>query len=611
MRLHQILREGSRAIGAGGWALLAAASAALAGLSFYNFLLFHVLAEGFSITVCILLFVVAWQTHRFTHNNFLMYLANGCFWVAMLDLVHTITYKGMRIFPIDGANTATQFWLAARYVQALAFVTAPAFLIRPVPTIASFAGFGLLSAVLYAAIMSGHFPDAYVDGVGLTPFKIVSEYIIIAVLALAAGRLWARRALIDPVMLGMIALALTFGMLSEFAFTLYVNVYGLSNVLGHIIKLAAFWMIFSAVLRANLLKPYELLEATVSRLRLTQFAVDQAGDAVFWLTREGRFQYVNDAGCALLQRPREAILSGSVFDAGPPFTPKNWRAHLLALGKAGEVRIEIALTRANGEVVPTEISSNLLVFEDQRYIVAIVRDVSDRRKAVDALVRSNNELARFAAVASHDLQEPLRKILAYSHLFSQRRGAAFDEEEKKYLAFIVEGAARMRDMVRELQAYAQIGDRIGPFVRVDMNSLAALAIESLKGAIEETKAEITVGPLPEVAADAEQLTFVLRSLLGNAIKFRRTDVAPTVSLTARTLGGQHYFAVADNGIGIDAQHRDRVFDVFTRLHAHTRYPGAGMGLAACKRIVERHGGRIWVEAAAGPGSRFCFTLPAR
>jgi light-regulated signal transduction histidine kinase (bacteriophytochrome) len=245
------------------------------------------------------------------------------------------------------------------------------------------------------------------------------------------------------------------------------------------------------------------------------------------------------------------------------------------------------------------------------------REITERRQAEEALVdrtkelgRSNAELEQFAYVASHDLQEPLRMVSSYVQLFAKRYQGQVDEQADKYIQYAVEGARRMSLLIGGLLEYSRVGRQdLTPRV---VNAELALeqAMSNLRAVFEETGAEVSHDPLPDVVADAAQLMQVLQNLLGNAVKFRRAGVPPRVRVTATRGEGEWLFAVEDNGIGIAAQHAERVFVIFQRLHTRADYPGTGIGLAICKKVVERHGGRIWVDAAPDQGSIFRFTLPA-
>ncbi len=230
--------------------------------SFVNFLLFHVLAEVFSVIVAFMCFMVTWQTHPYTRNHYLPYLGNGLFWIAAIDLVHTFTYKGMNLTGSSG-DTAIQLWIVARYLQSLLLLTAPFFISRSLSIHRNFMLFGVIAITFYALVMSGFFPVCFIEGEGLTPFKIYSEYIITTILLFSIVHLLSRRKIVEKTVLSHIIVATVLTMLSELAFTLYVDLYGLSNIVGHLFKYFAFVMIFKAIVQKTLTEPYTVLETRV------------------------------------------------------------------------------------------------------------------------------------------------------------------------------------------------------------------------------------------------------------------------------------------------------------------------------------------------------------
>ncbi len=226
------------------------------------------------------------------------------------------------------------------------------------------------------------------------------------------------------------------------------------------------------------------------------------------------------------------------------------------------------------------------------------------------LQRSNAELEQFAYVASHDLQEPLRKVASFCQLIEKRYSGQLDERGEQYIEFAVDGAKRMQQLINDLLAFSRVGRVAAEHTVVDLDDVARQALASLAVAIEETGAEVVVGPLPKVLGEASLLAGVFQNLIGNALKFHAEDVTPRVSLTAERDGDCWQFACTDNGIGIDAGYAERIFMIFQRLHAKDVYAGTGIGLAMCRKIVEYHGGRIWLDTDGGPGTTFRFTLPA-
>jgi light-regulated signal transduction histidine kinase (bacteriophytochrome) len=224
------------------------------------------------------------------------------------------------------------------------------------------------------------------------------------------------------------------------------------------------------------------------------------------------------------------------------------------------------------------------------------------------LARSNRDLEQFAFVASHDLQEPLRIVAAYTQLLSEKYRGRLDADADRYIRYATDGALRMQTLIEGLLAFSRVGGAAAPAEQVA--SLLALeeALRNLSHTIAESGAVTHCGWLPAVRVERTQLTQVFQNLLANAIKFRSKE-PPVISVQAEAVGADWLFSVTDNGIGIDPQHAETIFKLFQRLHTQMEYEGSGIGLAICQRIVERSGGRIWVESHAGGGSQFKFTLP--
>ncbi len=224
------------------------------------------------------------------------------------------------------------------------------------------------------------------------------------------------------------------------------------------------------------------------------------------------------------------------------------------------------------------------------------------------LALSNAELQQFAYIASHDLQEPLRMITSYLQLLERRYKDQLDESANDFINYAVDGATRMKTLINDLLTYSRVETRGKTFEQVNCNESLEQAIANLKLAIGETQATVISDPLPEIAADRTQMIQLFQNLISNALKFRSAE-PPLIYLSAQSHSEQWLFRVQDNGIGIEPQYVDRIFVIFQRLHNRAEYPGTGIGLAICKKIVERHGGKIWVESCPGKGSTFCFTVP--
>jgi len=294
--------------------------------------------------------------------------------------------------------------------------------------------------------------------------------------------------------------------------------------------------------------------------------------------------------------------------------------------RAGEIdsaRFEKRYLRKDGTVIWCDIAIALVrdVFGMPLYEIAVFDDITERKDAEAALQaahqelkRSNAELEQFAYVASHDLQEPLRMVASYTQLLSRRYDSKFDKDAREFMSYIVDGATRMKQLIEDLLAYSRVGTKGQEFKPVALEAPLRRALFNLRAGIEEAGAAVTYDPLPTVSGDEVQLGQLLQNLIGNALKFRSNSV-PRIHIGVSEKDSEHQIEVRDNGIGIEPQYYERIFMVFQRLHNKGEYPGTGIGLAICKKVVERHGGRIWVESrpAEGPngGSSFYFTLPKR
>jgi signal transduction histidine kinase len=236
------------------------------------------------------------------------------------------------------------------------------------------------------------------------------------------------------------------------------------------------------------------------------------------------------------------------------------------------------------------------------------RGAEQLRLSVEELARSNAELEQFAYVVSHDLQEPLRMVASYVQLLEERYRDQLDSNAREFIAYAVDGATRMKQMIADLLTYSRLGKNGKEIVAVACESALGQACADLRACITESVAEISHGPLPTLPGDAAQFTHLFQNLIGNAIKFRG-QAPPRVHVSAERNGEEWVFSVRDNGIGLDSQFADRIFMVFQRLHGREDYPGTGIGLAIVRKIVEHRGGRIWVESEPGKGATFRFTVP--
>jgi PAS domain S-box-containing protein len=349
--------------------------------------------------------------------------------------------------------------------------------------------------------------------------------------------------------------------------------------------------------------------------------LEAAPDAMVVVDKKGEIVLLNVQAEKKFGYPRDELLGQKVTNIIPEGFAERLVADALrsaedALAQQIGTGIELYGRDRAGNEFPIEIMLSPLESAEGTLVTAAIRDISLRKRAevnlwqkMEELNRSNEELEQFAYIASHDLQEPLRMVASYTQLLSRRYKGKLDSDADEFIAFAVDGASRMQRLIQDLLTYSRVGSRAQELLDTSSQTALQQAIMNLKGTIEDSGAVVTHDALPMVVADEMQLIQLLQNLIGNAIKYHDHGI-PTVHVSAaRVTGKKWQFSVKDNGIGIDPQYFEKIFGMFQRLHKREEFTGTGIGLAICKKIVERHGSKITVESTLGQGSTFHFMLP--
>jgi PAS domain S-box-containing protein len=362
--------------------------------------------------------------------------------------------------------------------------------------------------------------------------------------------------------------------------------------------------------------------------------LDTVVDAIITIDEQGIVKSLNHAAERLFGYPAVDLVGNNINLLMPSPYREEHNSYFQIYRKSGISQIvgigrEVTAQRADGTTFPAELTVSEVWVGSRRLFTAIVHDISDLKRTLRQLAvshrelaqrarqieqfnfelsRSNEELKQFAYVASHDLQEPLRKVVAFCQLLDSEYNDRLDENARNYIRFAVDGAHRMKALVTDLLGYSLIQTQGKQLEPTGANEVCDEAIENLSLTIQDAGAHVIRRSLPTVHADSAQLIRLFQNLIANAIKYR-SDEPPRVEITAEERSQEWLFRVSDNGMGIDPKYHERIFVIFQRLHSREEYGGTGIGLAVCQRIVERAGGRIWVESSVSAGSTFCFTVP--
>ncbi len=606
------------------WPAIGIAAASVAGaavlfglyeMSRSNYLLFHSIVEGFAVVIAFAIFAIAWNSRRFLDNRYFLLVGIGFVFVGVLDFLHALTYAGMGVFPQFGPNPATQLWIAARYVEAITFLVAPLYITRRLNAVAAAFVYTAVTALLLATMFVWHvFPIAYRDGVGLTAFKIASEYVISVILAVAAWALYRQRRHFSPTVVRLLVAALIVTIASEMSFTLYTDVYGIANVVGHLFKVVAYFLVYKAIVETGLRTPYDLL---FRNLKQNEERLRQSEERVRWALRasgSGAWDWDLETGVAWWS-PEMYELWGV-----PPDTVMTLDNYLDIVAAGDREAVNRTVNEAIANHTDYECDFRIRhPARGERWIRSMghgVYDIGGRPVRMTGLSlditehkKTDNIKDEFIGLVSHELRTPMTVLSGTLHVASL---PTITPEERELM---------MKDALHSSAELAQILDNLVELSRHQAGRLT-LAVEETDlvqlvndiPATEEARLEgyklvlDIPADLPSLAIDRVRVRQVLRNLVSNAAKY--SPEGSEIRVEARVLNGEVLVSVTDQGKGLTEEEQSRLFQPFERLGETSRSSrGLGLGLLVCKRLVEAHGGRIWVVSEPGHGATFSFTLP--
>lgn len=599
------------------------------------FLVLHTFVEIAGIVVSLTIFNIGWFTRKFSNNNFMMYLATGYLIVGILTAFHIITYKGMNLFPELGVNTPTQFWIAIRYVESITILLA-ALGIDKKKSINSKLYIGLIlsiSVLVITSIFTGVFPDCFIEGEGLTKFKIISEYMICAILYLSIFALLERRRRFEKDILRYILVSVSFKIISEVLFTLYKGPYEFINFLGHFLIIISTTLIYIALIQGNLTRPYKSLFKSVAdyakeiaqnnkELMIKDKAIASSLNAILFSDTKGNITYVNDSFLKLLRYELEEVLGRSVMEILN--TPDPVDAMYEKLQEIGTCHGELLLKTKDGGTKNCIVTGNLIHTEQEELICCMVSllDISELKELEVELIRAKNaaEAANkaksyFLANMSHEIRTPMNGILGFLQLLES---TDISNTQKRYIQLIKASSDTLLKIIDEILDFSKIeaGKMELESILFDLTAVVDTTVIPFKAKAEGKgltfHIHISKGVPQFVVGDPTRLKQVLGNLFSNAVKFtQQGGIWLEVRMKARE-GKQITleFQITDTGIGIRPEVLEELFKPFTQadVSSNRRFGGTGLGLAICKSFVTMMGGTIRVESEEGRGSKFIFDI---
>ncbi|MCX9010279.1 MAG: PAS domain S-box protein [Candidatus Methanoperedens sp.] len=626
----------------------------------------EILSDLFPIFVSFSIFATAWFAYSRSRDNHALFMGTTLLVIGLIELFHTLSYPFMPDFITPNSfQKAGVLHTEARLISGILFLASAYVYKDTLSGLINKTNLSVLAVILFlislvpALLYPDYLPVLYRNsGLSIT---LISLQLVTTLFVLYASYLYAKRLkrtgqkhllyLIDGF------IVIIFSDLTYFEYDLS----------GHLLKLTAFLFIYLALYKSSVELPYEkLAEAEEKLLHAAEekyrSLAQAANDAIISEDSNGNIISWNRGAQIIFGYTEEEAMGGQVTI----LMPERYReAHIKGLKRlrlTGESKyigktLEFYGLRKDGTEFPLELSVTMWKTDKGTFYTGIIHDITERKRAeeelhraynelekrvkertaelakvneslqaeiaerkraeeelirrTEDLARSNAELEQFAYIASHDLQEPLRMVSSFARLLEKRYRGRLDKSADEFIAYIVDGAARMQRMINDLLEYSRVGTRGKPFEPTDCEAVLDQAVNNLKLAVEQSGAAVTHDPLPIVMADASQMVQLFQNLISNAIKFRKREEPPRIHVSARRKGDEWFFSVKDNGIGIATEFMSHLFQLFQRGHTESEYPGTGIGLAICKKIVERHGGRIWAESEPGKGSIFYFTIPEK
>ena len=585
--------------------------------SFYNYLLFHTFSEIFSIIIAAGIFLIVWNLRKNIDNSFFLIIGIGFLFIGFLDLIHTLSYSGMQIFVNYDANLPTQLWIAARYLQAFTFIFATLIVNKKVNIKYLFSGYSIITSLIIISIFCRFFPDCYIEGVGLTSFKIVSEYIIDSILFVSILLIFRSRKNYDRTLYIIIICSITTTMISELVFTFYVSVFGLSNLVGHLFKIIAFFLLYKPLIQIGLKNPLNIL---FHKVKESEYKLKER-------VKELKCLY---GISKLVENPNKTF--SEIIEGTLGLIPPAWQFPEITCARI--IYNNKEYTALNFKETKWKLTSHLEInekpmdikvhyFEDKPFLkeeVNLINDIGKRLKVIIERMAAEYALKELITKISHELRTPLTVVnMSLDYLNKSKAKISQDLKDK-----LMSGISRNINMLIEL------AEDILIILKIDENKLTINPtkfypinlfndILTLMGPIGEEQGisfNLKIDANLFIEGDSKRIDHVFRNLIDNAIKYSKGKSEIKISSIDNYKGKYNpreiegvLFQFQDNGIGISKEDLPNTFDRFFRSSEVSKIPGTGLGLSIARDITHLHSGEIYVVSEYGKGATFFVFLP--
>jgi len=604
--------------------------------SYYNYLLFHTLAELFSIVIGGGIFVICWNTKKYIDNSFFLVVGISFVFIGFIDLIHSLAYTGMPIFPDYDSNLPTQLWITARYLQALSFLLASLVINKRVNVNYLLIGFSTFTILLLTLIFLRLYPDCYIVGSGLTPFKIISEYVIISILLITILIMNNFKLVFERKIFLFLIGSILATMIAELEFTFYVSVFGFSNLMGHIFKIIAFYLLYKAIINIGLENPINLL---FRRLKLSEknlIAKTNDLERANLMLKEAELRYrttfeqspdgiiiidystlkaveFNDVICDILGYSREEFAKLTIPEYDANEDPEDTKIHVNKILREGRDDFETKFLTKNRKIKDIYVIAKVIKLGGKNYFQSICRDITERKKAED-------RLKQLISTVSHELRTPITVLLMSLDYLKNHKKNLQPEVEANLMDGINRNVTLLHKLADDILMISRIDEKRVDIDWIEYNPLEIinniLTLMGLIGKEKNINFKIEIDKNLTLKGDPKRVDQIFRIFIDNAIKYSKAN--STIEINSfddykgkYNLNGNNgvLFQFKDTGMGISEDELPHIFERFYRSSNVSEIPGTGLGLSIAKELIGLHKGVVFVESELDKGSTFYIFFP--